>query len=390
MSRHTRTWCALAAAGLVGGFLPLVALTSAASAIEGCEHEYNPVPPLNISSQYTCDDVTQPDTTLQLDPAPNAADWRTTDSVTFTFAAVAPNDPDLATMTLRCSLTGPSQAFAEQDCTSPLTITGLEDSKEEPYTFSVHAVDDGGLANLSGDNEVTKSPLDFVTPDEVVTKDYDETPAVVTWKQDTTAPRGLIVGGPYDELSPDFPVLWARSTKYTLGSSEKPVTPTCTLNTRSVPCQLGTTTLSNLSAGTKTFSMRLKDPAGNVDPTLRTKKFTVPYNLLGTLSERKRWKRVSADGYFGGDYLETRRQGAQLTKQVSFTELRLLVPKGPGLGSFRIKVGDYYFRIINQASSTPKNVVVVLRGPKSAPMSGLLKLYTLSNKPVRFDAIMYR
>ena len=387
MSRHTRTWSALAAAGLVGGFLPLVAFSSTASAVEGCEHEYNPVPPLNLSSQYTCDDVTQPDTTLHLDPAPNGAGWRNTDSVTFTFAAVDPNDPD--TMTLRCSLTGPSQSFAEQDCTSPLTITGLEDSKE-PYTFSVHAVDDGGLTNINGDSEITNSFGDFVTPAEVVTKDFDESPAVVTWKQDTSAPRGLIVGGPYEELTPEFPVLWARSTKYVLGSSEKPVTPACKLNSSSVPCQLGTTTLGNLSAGTKTFSMVLRDPAGNVDPTVRSKKFTVPYNVIGTLSERKRWKRVSADGYFAGDYLETRQKGAQLTRQVTFTELRLLVPKGPGLGSFRIKVGDYYFRIIDQASSTPKNLEIVLRGPTSAPMSGLLKLYTLSNKPVRFDAIMYR
>jgi len=389
MTKHARRWAALAAAGLIGAALPIVAFSGTSYAAEGCEHEYNPVQPLNASSQYTCDDVTQPDTSLQVDSVPNTAGWLNKNSVTFTFAAVAPGDPDQPTMTLRCSFTGPSQAFAEKDCTSPLTVTGLTDSAE-PYTFSVHAVDDGGFSDLNGDNEVTNSPLDLVTPAEVVTKDYDESPATITWRQDTVVPRGLIVGGPYDELTPEFPVLWSRTTKYTLGSSEQPVTATCSLNSRSVPCSPGVTTLTGLAAGTKTFSMRLKDKADNLDPLVRTKKFTVPYNVLGTTTELYKWKRFTATGYFGGDYLQTKQKNAQLTRTVSFHELRILVPKGPGLGRFRIKVGDYFFRIISEASATASHEEVVLRGPQSTLMSGVLKLYTLDAKPVQFDAIMYR
>ena len=390
MSTHTRKVAALAATGLIGTVLPLVALGgTAAHAADPCEHEYNPVPPLNISSAYTCDDTTQPDTTALAAPVANPAGWVSTKSVTFTFAAVAPGDPDLASMTLRCSLTGPSQAFAEKDCTSPLTVNDLEDSLEA-YTFTVHAVDDGGLTELNGDNEVTKGPFDFTTPDEVVTKDYDESPATVSFKVDTKAPRGLLVGGPYDDLTPEFPVLWSTSTSYTVGSSEQPVSAACQLNTASVPCQVGKVNLTGLTAGPKTFSLRLTDPAGNTDPILRTKRFTVPFNTFGSATQRQKWKRVLAPGYVGGDYLETRVMGATLSKQVSFTELRLMVPRGPGLGSFRIKVGDYYFKIVNQAASTPSNQVLVLRRVGSAPMSGLLKIFTLSNKPVRFDAIMYR
>ena len=386
MTRHARKWAALAAAGMTGAVLPMVALAGPSYAADPCEHEYNSN---GLFSQYTCDDITQPDTVLQADVTANAAGWLNKSSVTFTFAAVDPNDPDLPTMTLRCSLTGPSQAFAEKDCTSPLTVSGLTDSTEA-YTFSVHAVDDAGALDLNGDNDITNNPLDFVTPAEVVTNDYDETPAVVTWRQDTTAPRGLIVGGPYDNLTPEFPVLWSRTTKYTLGSSEQGVSAICALNAKSVPCTPGVTTLSNLQAGTKTFTMQLKDKADNLDPTVRSKKFTVPYNLLGTAGERLHWKRGFDSSYFSGDYLETKQKGASLSKNVSFHELRLLVPKGPGLGSFRVKMGDFYFRIINESSSTVKHEVVVLRGPQSTLMSGLLTFYTLDAKPVRFDAIMYR
>lgn len=390
MSTHTRKVAAIAAAGLIGAVLPLVALSgTAAQAADACEHEYNPVPPLNVSYAYTCDDVTQPDTTASAAPVTNAAGWVSTKSVTFTFAAVAPGDPDLSSMTLRCSLTGPSQTFEEKDCTSPLTVTDLADSLEA-YTFTVHAVDDGGLTGLNADSETTNGPFDFTTPPEEVINDYDESPATVSFKVDTTAPRGLLVGGPYDIDSPEFPVLWSTSTSYTIGSSEQPVSAKCLLNTAAVPCQVGSVKLSGLTAGTKTFSMRLTDPAGNADPTLRSKRFTVPFNTLGTATQRQKWKRVTAAGYVGNDYLETRVMGATLSKQVKFTELRLMVPKGPGLGSFRIKVGDYFFKIINQAASTPSNQVIVLRRVGSAPMSGLLKLFTLSNKPVRFDAIMYR
>jgi len=376
MTKKARSWAAITAAGLFAVLLPTIGLGGTASAAGSCEHESND----QIIPTFQCDDVTQPNTALQTSAPPNAAGWIRTNSVTLTFQATD-YGTDTDEMTFRCAFSGPSGSFAEKTCTSPMTLSGLTDSSE-PYTFRVYTVDSVDNVFTSGLFDITK---------EVVTKDYDESAATVTWKQDTVAPRGMIVGGPYDEITPDLPVLWSRVTKYTLGSNEKPVTPVCSVNNRPLTCQLGTTHLTGLTAGTKTFAMRLKDPAGNVDPTLRTKKFTVPYNVLGTTTERQKWTRhTGATGYFSGDYLQTRKKGAQLSKSVSFHELRILVPRGPGLGRFRIKVGDYYFRIINEASTTARHEVVVLRGPQSTLMRGVLKLYTLDAKPVQFDAIMYR
>jgi len=377
MTRHARRWAALTAAALIGAVVPVVTLGGTSYAADPCEHEGAEAIPGSGILVFQCDDITPPNTAVQADPVANSAGWLNQSALTFTFQAT-----DLGTdtdnMLFTCSLSGPSGAFSTRDCVSPVTVSGLTDSPEA-YTFTVTAYDQTDRDTLPGVLQTE--------PDQT---DADTTPATITWRQDTVAPRGLIVGGPYDELTPDFPVLWNTTTQYTLGSSEQQVTATCSLNTRVVPCAPGTTKLTKLAAGTKTFSMRLKDKADNVDQTLRTARFTVPYNLLGTLSERQHWKRGFASGYFLGDYLETRQKGAQLSKNVTFRELRILVPMGPGLGRFRIKVGDYFFRIISEASTTVKHREIVLRGAQTTPMSGLLKVFTLDNKPVRFDAIMYR
>lgn len=391
MTHEVRRWAALAAAGIITGLLPVISLGSPAAAAEGCEHEYNPVPPLNINSGYTCDDVTQPETRVTASITPNAAGWINTNDVTLTFGVVAAGDPDESSMTLRCSLTGPSQAFAEKDCTSPITLTDLADGIEA-YTFRVHAIDDGGLLEIHGDNEVDESDrdiLDIQTPDEVMKNDFDQTPATVSWKIDTTTPRGLIVGGPYDQYSPDFPVLWGHSTSYTLGSTEKAAIPTCAVNGVRVGCQLGVTTVRGLTAGTKTFSMVVRDAAGNTD-TVRTKRLTVPYNIIGTATELQKWKRVAAAGMYDGDYYQTSLKGATLSRKVSFIELRIMVATGPTLGKIRLKLGSHYFPEINTYAAKAGRRMVVLRDPASTRMSGLLQIINVTTKPIRVDGLMYR
>jgi len=393
MTYRVRRLAAIAAATLTVGALPLINLGTAAQAAGGgCEHEWNPVPPLNLNSAYTCDDITQPDTALSATVTPNAAGWVNTNDVTLTFGVVAAGDPDESSMTLRCSLTGPSQSFAEKDCTSPITLTDLDDSLDA-YTFSVHAVDDGGLLELHGDNEVDESDKDITAvnmPAEVVKNDYDESPATLTWKIDTTTPRGLIVGGPYDEITPDFPVLWGSTTTYTLGSTEKAATPVCKLNGVTIACQQGSTVLKGLTTGTKTFTMQLRDAAGNTD-AVKSKKFTVPFNIVGSATELQKWKHVTGQaGYFGGDYYESRTKGATLSRQVAFTELRFRIPVGPTLGSFRSRLGTHYFPLVNQYAAQSGMRVVVIRDETQGRMSGQFQIINMGTKPVRIDAIMYR
>jgi hypothetical protein len=56
----------------------------------------------------------------------------------------------------------------------------------------------------------------------------------------------------------------------------------------------------------------------------------------------------------------------------------------------RVKLGDVFLPNINEAASKPGRRMIVIRGPQTKAMSGLLKFYALDNRPVRFDAIMYR
>jgi len=389
MIDNARRWAGLAALGLVAAMMPAIGLSAAATAATGCEHEYN-ADASGLFPSYTCDDTTQPDTTVHASVTPNAAGWVNKNSVTFTFAAVDPGDQDLPTMSFRCTFTGPSKSFTEKTCTSPLTVDGLSDS-DQSYTFSVYAVDDGGPSNLNGDNEVTNSPLDFVTPKEVVTKDYDESAASFSWKQDTSVPMGQIAGGPYDEYTPDLPVLWGATTLYVLGSNEPGAKMSCRLDGAARTCAPGALTLSGLTPGTHTLTMRVRDKADNVDPVTHSARFTVAYNKFGTATEQAKWRRVVASGFVGNDYWGTRVKYNQLSRSVSnIKEVRVTVPVGPGLGVLRVKLGDVFLPNINEAASKPGRRMIVIRGPQTKAMSGLLKFYALDNRPVRFDAIMYR
>ena len=213
MTTHARKVAALAAVGLIGAVLPTLGLSTSADAADPCEHEGAELIPGSGIFTFQCDDVTPPNTAVQADPAPNAAGWLNTSSLTFRFQATDLGT-DVDTMAFTCSLSGPSGSFTTKECTSPLTVNGLSDSPDA-YTFTVTAYD-------QTDKNTLPNPLNPLEsePDQT---DADRTPAKLTWRQDTTAPRGLIVGGPYDQLTPDFPVLWATTTKYILGSTEKPV-----------------------------------------------------------------------------------------------------------------------------------------------------------------------
>ncbi|HEY3016644.1 MAG TPA: hypothetical protein VGJ41_16135 [Nocardioides sp.] len=374
----TATRVGLVAAALVGTTLPLIVAASPAEAATCIsEASGNPLAP------FACDDADAPNTSITATPVRNG--WITTSSATFAFSG-AYDDSDTGALALECRFNGQGIASTTtwSTCESPKTYSGLQDTTSG-YTFEVRAYD-------ATDRAVHPDPvLDFgktdTNPDE-----EDATPAKVVFKVDTTVPTGYLIGGPYDELTPANPVLWSRATSYTLGASESPADFACRLSSIAVACGDGTKRLTGLTSGNKTFTLRVSDPAGNTDPHLRSKRFTVPWNGIGSAAERTRWKRVTSRGYFDGDYLETRIKGATLSRpNTTLTELRLRIPKAPGLGSFRVKIGDTYFKPVYEASSTTStHNIVVVRGPNTVRMTGTLRIIALTSKPVRIDAIMFR
>jgi len=375
----TVTRVGLVAAALVGTTLPLLVSAAPAEAAT-CITEYSG----NDLMPFACDDTAPPTTSITATPVHNG--WITTSSATFAFAG-AYDDADTGTLGYECRFNGPgiTSTTSWAACASPQTYTGLQDTRDG-YTFEVRAYDATDRAVQPNALEVLAGEID-TNPEEA-----DTTPAKVVFNVDTLAPTGYVVGGPYDEITPGNPVLWSRATAYTLAASETPALFACRLGTTSLACGDGTIRLSKLTSGNKTFSLRVSDPAGNTDPILRTKRFTVPSNGIGSAAERTKWRRVTARGYFDGDYLETRTKGATLSRpNTSLIELRLMIPKGPGLGSFRVKIGDTYFKpIYEAASSVSTRNIVIVRGPSTVRMSGTLRIIALTSKPVRIDAIMFR
>ncbi len=372
----TATRVGLVATALVGTTLPLlVAAAPAKAATCISEASDNPLAP------FACDDADAPNTSITATPVRNG--WITTSSATFAFAG-AYDDADTGTIGYECRFNGPNVTTDWSTCTSPKTYTGLQDTTSG-YTFEVRAYD-------ATDRAVHPDPLLDLGKADTNPEEEDATPAKTVFKVDTSVPTGYLIGGPYDELTPANPVLWSRATSYTLGASESPALFACRLNSIAVACGDGTRRLTGLTSGNKTFTLRVSDPAGNTDPHLRSKRFTVPWNGIGSAAERTRWKRVTARGYFDGDYLETRKKGATLSRpNTTLTELRLMIPKAPGLGSFRVKIGDTYFKPVYEASSTTStHNIVVVRGPNTVRMTGTLRIIALTSKPVRIDAIMFR
>ena len=283
---------------LMAALLPLVGPASPASAEDPppCATE---VPVLLPPS--ACDDATPPDTSLEpMSPAPNAAGWTRADTATFTFAAVTTDFNDADPMRLECKLEGPSQAHAWESCESPRTYTGLADTTGgASYTFTVRAYDQADRAIVFDDPQTPPPPFgdaDVDVPDE------DATPASVSWKQDTVVPRAFVVGGPYDPNGATSPVTRRPRVAFTLDASENKVSYQCDLNGTNVPCSEGRVAIKKLTGGDKVFSVMVTDQAGNQDPSLAIRLFTVPYNL----SRGKKWRQVNRKGAFSNDQLMTR------------------------------------------------------------------------------------
>jgi hypothetical protein len=378
MGRH-RLAMRLGTLALLGGTLVPLTATSA-DASPGCLDETiptepNPVPLLPpIVTGDGCDDDTPPDTTLTAAPAPNANGFVSASTMTFTLG-IEVTDGDAGPFGLECKLTGPAQAHDWRSCASPVTYSDLPDGA---YGFAVRAVD-------LGDRPL--NPDDGLPPTVVDTPDEDQTPATVTWTQDTKVPFVFVTGTSYDEITPTQPVVTGATVPIRLNSSEPGSTFECRDNDAPVACTGGRWELRDPWAGRHRFTARTIDRAGNASAWSEPIEFFVPRNL----ARQRGWKKVRGTGFFRGDALTASRRGARLVlPRTKVGELRLLASSGRGLGKVRVRVGRRDWHVVNLAGKRAASRQYVVIDRYSGMRAGKIVIESLSNKPVVLDAVVAR
>jgi hypothetical protein len=175
-------------------------------------------------------DTTAPDTSIGSGPSGTS----TSASASFSF-----NSSESGS-TYECKLDGGSWA----SCSSPKSLSGLS---EGAHTFYVRAKDAAG--------------------------NVDASPASRTWtvdvpEPDTTAPNTSIGSGPSGTST-------STSASFSFSSSEAGSSFECRLDSASWASCSSPKSLSGLSNGSHTFSVRAKDSAGNVDASPATRSWTV-------------------------------------------------------------------------------------------------------------------
>lgn len=391
-TRRLRGLALLPVAGLMTALLTTVG-TAPASAADECLSEVLTGETLPGVGGATCDDVVAPETTLtRVQPEPRTADrWLQVPHVTFTFGG-RHTDADADPIAFECQFYATISAPAAwESCTSPQTYDKLAETAAVPYTFRVRAVDSGDMAR-----DPKSCASLFCTPATTDVEDVDSTPATTQVSVDTVAPSSSArINGLFDEENPRWPMIRAKRVQVVLSASgtqdRSPVDFDCTLNGKPVDCAKGTTDLTRLTPGNKRFSARAKDAAGNVDASPATLQFSVPRNL--TAKKGSAWKRVREGGYFAGDFLQTTRPGAVVSFPArNVRELRLIAPRGPGLGKVQVKIGQGAWRTVNlRGGSYERFHVYEVRDQFEPLVSGRIQVRAKKasrNQYVRIDAVL--
>jgi hypothetical protein len=152
-----------------------------------------------------------------------------------------------------CRLTGPGFDEVFAACSSPVTYTNLLDGS---YTFGVRAIDQAG----NTDTSAIACP-DPSTPSGPCNR--------YAWTVDTTLPQTTIDSSPSNPTN-------STSATFSFSSTADGASFECKLDGAGAwsPCS-SPETFTGLSEGQHTFSVRAKDPAGNVDPVPATRTWRV-------------------------------------------------------------------------------------------------------------------
>lgn len=394
----TRRRVGLLLATFVAATLPVL-LPETASAEPGCLTE------AAGRFETRCDDEVPPETSLDsVTPLVNDAGWLKDNDVTITFSG-SHLDADTGAIGFECQLYLTPEPPAEwKSCSSPLKPRVLTPQPDQPladsrvsvngqttdfvYTFRVRAFD-------SADHAIdATSSVPIFGPSGAATDrtDIDQTPESTSFKIDTTPPNGFSFGEPSDAINPQWPMITSPRLEIDLETNEPDAVFVCALDARQVPCVTGANSIP-ARAGDQTLRAFAIDPAGNFDVTPPTVPFAVPINL--TTRQAKGWSLAQGDGYFAGDYLQSRKKGATITLRAKRArEIRILAPQGGNLGKVEMQIGAQQpFVPLQQTtrSGGSGTFTVAFQRFFGRKFSGQIVLRVLaasSSKPAKIDAIL--
>lgn len=381
MTRRLRRTSVALAVVLAAAAVPVLA-PAPAQASPGCLRDVA----RTLVSMDGCDDTTPPNTSITGSvPVVTRAGWANKRTIRIAFAG-RHSDADTDAIGFECRLSTSAAVPTEEqwgDCPDNGIYRDLAQSAAAPYVFWVRAYD-------TADRPVTWDDM-IATPfaiDDEPTDDVDPTPARLVFRVDSIVPNTFIFDTPYDPLTPQAPMVTTTSPQVQLTSDEV-ATYVCSVDRRSVPCAEGTTTLRNLSAGTRTLRVQAVDAAGNIDPSPAVTAFTVPANLR---TKAAGWKRKRAGGYLGNDYVLASERGVELAfKARRYRELRLLATTGPKAGVIEVKVGAAWKRVSLRRSTLTQHDQIVVREALSSRRSDTIRIRVVSNgKPVQLDGYLAR
>lgn len=381
MIRRRRTAVVLAVL-LGASALPALAPAPVAQAAEGCLRDVS----RTILSMDGCDDTTPPSTAITgTVPVVNRAGWTNKRTIRIAFTGAHP-DADTDAIGFECRLSTSAAVPTDEqwdDCPEDGIYRDLDQSAAVPYTFWVRAYD-------AVDRPVTwddgiSTPLTI--GDEPVA-DVDPTPVKLTFRVDSIVPNTYVFGTPYDPMTPQAPMVATTSPQVQLTADEV-ATYVCTLDRKRVPCSEGTTTLRDLTPGTKLLRVQAVDLAGNIDPSPATTSFTVPANLR---TKAAGWKTRRSGGFIGGDYIETSKRDAEFSfRPTPFREIRLLASTGPRAGIVELKIGATWHKVNLRRTTSTKHDQIQVLDELSPRRSGAIRVRVVSNgRPVQLDGILAR
>jgi hypothetical protein len=356
-------------------------------------HFYAQTDPLQTMA-LGCDDVTPPQATIvTVTPSPNSNGFIRTGQVRFDFTG-AHADDDTGAIEFECQFyntVGQPQTW--NTCTSPQVFANLEDYTNTPYVFRVRAIDADDDAIKACDAEGSLfDPTCLQDPD---IADFETVGDVAEIKVDSKAPNTFLNGEPFDDITPDRPVISTRFPTVILNSNEA-ASFACTLNGKSInPCQEGLVSLGKVKPGQQTFIARAVDRAGNIDTTAASTSFFVPKNIRK--NKTSPWRKVRQAGLFGNDYLTGNKVGQIIVVPGSSStrEIRILAPTGPRYGKIEVRVGTSQWYTVDLYSKQATRLTQLLvRDEFATPRAGKIQIRVKSvsrKKPtVRVDAIVVR
>lgn len=374
---HRRRAAAVLTVLLACSVLPVLG-SAPATASPGCLEDV-PVTPFTLDG---CDDTTPPQTAIGATaPRVNASGWINKGTIRVGITGTH-TDADTDPIALECVLTLEATAPDAEDwsaCPAGGLFTDLAETASKPYSLWARAVDSADQSTLYVD-------MDPFNGDDEPTDDRDASPARLVFRVDTLVPDSYIFGTPYDELTPELPMVTDRRPSFRLAATESAAF-RCTVDGDPVPCSVGSTRLRSLDPGDHALRVQAVDPAGNADPSPATTRFAVPTNLV---AKGGGWSRTTRGGYLGGDYLSATRRGAQLTvKARGYREVRLLAATGPTAGVIEMRLGGVWKRVsLKRGTATKLDQIQVLDQFSPRRRGPIVIRVVSSGKRVQLDGVL--